>query len=809
MVSRRPRKRVPKRRVGGRPTRLAQQPRRVVGPQQTPLHNLPTHLSTFIGREREIAEVTRLLSEVHLLTLTGPGGCGKSRLALQAASGLLQDYADGIWLAQLAPVSDPAFVPQTIAAALRVSEQLGRPVTETLVHALRFKSLLLVMDNCEHLLSPCAELADALLQTCSGLRVLATSQEPLSVPGETVWHVPSLSMPGEGPVPPIDRLMSYEAVRLFIERAASAQPEFTLTDSTAAVVAQVCRQLDGIPLAIELAAARVKALAVEQIASRLDDRFQLLTGGGRRSLPRHRTLRAAMDWSYGLLSAEERVVLQRLSTFAGGWTLEAAEAVCSGSGVEAADILNLLTQLIDKSLVVVETQGGEARHRLLETVRQYSLDRLMESEAAVDVRRRHRDWYLGLAERAEQELQGPAQVVWLERVEREHDNLRAALEWSRSEEGGTETALRLTGALYWFWFLRGHWSDGRQWLEVALARSRDTPSFALSKIFRGAAHLAWRQGDYGRATALCQEGLVICRDVGDQEGNARLLSFLGTLMVFAGDYVRATGPLNESLGLCEVLGNKWIGSANYVWLAVAARYQNDYASATAFAEKSLAYAKDSGDRWRIARALRILGILALHQGDFERAAGCHKESLILSREMGDRLGVQEGLEGLAGVVTARGNYEQAARLFGAAEALRIALGLHRPPLDQTEYARRVASTRTALKPAGFAAAWAHGAEMTPEQAIEYALTAAEPVPRKGTTRLAGDTRSTSLTLREREVAGLIAQGLSNREIAAHLVITQRTAESHVQHILDKLGFASRGRVAAWATEQGLHTSPRP
>lgn len=772
------------------------------------LDNLPVQLTTFIGREREIAEITHRLSDAHLLTLTGPGGCGKSRLALQVAAGLLQDYADGIWLAQLAPVSDPAFVPQTIAAALRVSEQLGRPVTETLVNAVRLKSLLLVMDNCEHLLPACAELADALLQAGPSLRILATSQEPLGVPGETVWHVPSLSMPGEGRVPVPDQLISFEAVRLFVERAASAQPGFTLTDSTAPVVAQLCRQLDGIPLAIELAAARVKALAVEQIASRLDDRFQLLTGGGRRSLPRHRTLRAAMDWSYALLSGKERVVLQRLSTFAGGWTLEAAEAVCSGRGVEAADILNLLTQLIDKSLVVVETQGSEARYRLLETVRQYGLDRLMESDAAVDVRARHRDWYLELAERAEQELQGPAQVVWLERLDTEHDNLRAALEWSRTEESGAEAALRLTGALYWFWFSRGHWSDGRQWLEVALARSRDVPSFALSKVFRGAAHLAWRQGDYGRATALCEQGLVICRAVEDQEGSARLLSFLGTLTVLAGDYGRATALLNESVGLCAALGNKWYGSANFIWLAIAARYQEEYERAATFAENAFVLAEDTGDRWRIARTLRVRGSLALHQREFARAAECHKESLTLSREMRDRLGTQEGLEGLAGVVGGQGYHEQAARLFGAAEALRNTLGLHRPPLDQAEFERRVAFTRTALRPAGFAAAWAQGAEMILEQAIEYALTAAEPRPRKGTTGLPGDTGSTSLTPREREVAGLIAQGFSNREIAAQLVITQRTAESHVQHVLDKLGFASRGRVAAWATEQGLHKASR-
>jgi predicted ATPase/DNA-binding CsgD family transcriptional regulator len=771
-------------------------------------HNLPVQVTSFIGREREIAEVKRLLSVTHLLTLTGAGGCGKSRLALQVASELLQDYVDGVWLAQLASLSDPGFVPQTIASALRVPEQSGRAVTETLARALRFKSLLLVVDNCEHMLSACAELADALVPVCSSLRILATSQEPLGVPGEAVWRVPSLSVPGVGRLPPVDHLMQYGAVRLFVERATSAQPGLTLTDSNAAAVVQVCHRLDGIPLAIELAAARVKVLTVEQIASRLDDRFRLLTGGSRRILPRHRTLRAAMDWSYGLLSEKERTALQRLSTFAGGWTLEAAEAVCSGNGIEAADVLDLLTQLADKSLVVVETQVEEARYLLPETVRQYSLDRLMESEEAADAQRRHRDWYLGLAERAEPELRGPGQVTWLERLEKEHDNLRAALEWSRMEEGGAEAGLRLTGALYWFWFMHGHWSDGRQWLEVALARRGDAQSSARPKVLRGAAHLAWRQGDYERATTLCEQGLAICRDLGDREGSAWLNFWLAAVATQRGDYARATALLDESLGLCDALGNKWLGSAALAWLGIVARYQNDYVRAAAFAEKSLALAKHVGDRYRIAFDLRRLGTLALHQGECERAAGFYKESLTLCREVGIRWIVEECLEGLAGVASARRHYEQAARLFAAAEALRIALDHHRPPPDQADYEQRVASTRAALEQTAFAAAWAHGAEMAPEQAIEYALMSVEPAPPKGTARFAGDRRSDPLTPREREVAGLIAQGFTNREIAAHLVITERTAESHVQHVLDKLGFASRGRIAAWATEQGLHKSSR-
>jgi non-specific serine/threonine protein kinase len=725
------------------------------------------------------------------------------------ASELLKGYADGVWLAQLAPLADPAFVPQTIASVLRVPEQPGRAVSETLVRALRFKSLLLVADNCEHLLSACAELADALVRACSTLRILATSQEPLGIPGEAVWHVPSLSVPGAGRLPPLDHLVQYEAVRLFVERATSGQPGFTLTDGNAAAVVQICRRLDGIPLAIELAAARVKVLTVEQIAARLADRFRLLTGGSQRGLPRQRTLRAAMDWSHGLLSEKERAVLRRLSTFAGGWTLEAAEAVCSGNGIEAADVLDLLTQLVDKSLVVVETQGEEARYRHPETVRQYSLDRLMESEEAADARRRHRDWFLGLAERAEPELRGPGLVAWLERLETEHDNLRAALEWSRTEEGGAEGGLRLAGALYRFWFMHDHWSDGRQWLEVALARSGDAQHSARPKVLRGAAHLAWRQGDYERATTLCEQGLAMCRDLGDREGSAWLIIWLGVVAIPRGNYARATALLEESLSLCEALGDKGLSSTALAWLAIVARYQNDDGRAAAFAEKGLTLANDVGDKHRIAYVLRTLGTIALSQGRCERAAGFYKESLTLCKEVGDRWIVEECLEGLAGVAGAQGHYEQAARLLGAAEALRIALGHHRLPLDQADYERRAASTMAALEQAAFEAAWARGAELAAEQAIEYALMSVKAVPPKGTARLAGDKPADPLTPREREVAGLIAQGFTNREIAARLVITERTAESHVQHILDKLGVASRGRIAAWAMEQGLHKPSRP
>jgi predicted ATPase/class 3 adenylate cyclase len=408
-------------------------------------NNLPVQLTSFIGREREKAEVRRLLSSTRVLTLTGSGGKGKTRLALQVAAEGLEGFPDGVWLVELAVLSDPSLVPKAVASALGVPEQQGRLLTETLVDGMRGKSVLVILDNCEHLVAACAHLTDVLLRACPNLRILATSREALGVTGETTWRVTSLSLPDPERLPPLDQFTEYEAIRLFVARAVAIAPQFAVTNRNALAVAQVCHRLDGIPLAIELAAARVKVLAVEQIAARLDDRFRLLTGGSRTALPRQQTLRAAMDWSYHLLSETERLLLRRLSVFAGGWALDAAEGICTGRNLEATDILDLLTSLVDKSLVQAETHRGEARYRLLETVRQYARDRLVEASEEVDVRTRHRAWYVALAERADREPRGPRQRIW-----RDHDNLRAALVWGKEDPGGAEATLRLVGALTWF-----------------------------------------------------------------------------------------------------------------------------------------------------------------------------------------------------------------------------------------------------------------------------------------------------------------------------------------------------------------------
>ena len=679
-------------------------------------NNLPVQLTSFIGREREKAEVRRLLSSTRFLTLTGSGGEGKTRLALQVAAEGLEGFPDGVWLVELAVLSDPSLVPKAVATALGVLEQPGRSLTETLTDSLWGKSILVILDNCEHLVAACAHLASALLRVCPNLIILATSREALGVTGETTWRVPSLSLPDPERLPPLDQFTEYEAIRLFVDRAVATAPQFAVTNRNALAIAQICHRLDGIPLAIELAAARVKVLAVEQIASRLDDRFRLLTGGSRTALPRQQTLRAAMDWSYRLLTETERWLLQRLSVFAGGWTLDAAEGVCTGGNVEATDILELLTSLVDKSLVLAETQRGEARYRLLDTVRQYARDRLAETGDEADVRTRHRAWYVAFAERADREYRGPRQRIW-----RDHDNLRAALVWGKEDPGGAEATLRLVGALIWFWWWYGNLTEARGWIEEALIRKGDAPRSVLPEVYWGAAHFAWRFDDYERAKAFAREGLAIARDLGDKWNGAFLEGSLGIVAMRQMVYGDATKHTEEAVRLAREAGDKWRLSICLNHQGIVARFQGNLGLAGDLHKEALSLIEDSADPAIISYTLRWLGFVALQQGDYQHAVEVFMESLRLSREAGYRVTILMCLLGLADVFSALKQDDRAARLFAAAEALRAAIGHRLAPQDQAEYEGRLASTRSRLGAATFAAAWAEGRAMTLEQAIEYAL----------------------------------------------------------------------------------------
>ena len=800
-MTRRPRKRDARRPAGTRPGES-----RPLLPPRRRLDNLPAQLSTFIGREQEIAEIGRLLGSSRLLTLTGSGGCGKTRLALRVAAQRLEQYPDGVWLVELAPLSEPALVPKAVASALRLPDQPGRPLTDTVADYLRTKNALLLWDNCEHLLRACQGLTETLLQESAGVRVLATSREALGVEGEATYRVPSLRLPDTRRVLPAAHLAGYDGIRLFTERAALCRPGFALTEGNAPAIVQICHRLDGMPLAIEFAAARVTVLSVEQIAARLDDRFRLLTGGARKSLPRQQTLRATLDWSYDLLSEDERTLLRRLSVFAGGWTLEAAEAVCGRDGLAASDILNLLARLVEKSLVVVETHNAEARYHLLETVRQYTQEKLIDEGTAAQVRRAHRDWYLTLAEQAAPQLHGPLAESWLARLETEHDNLRAALEWSGGEPDGAEAGLRLVGALHLFWFRHDHWSDGMRWTEGALARSSEAPPAAVARALVPATDFAWRRGDYQLAKAYGEKGLALCRQSGDEDAKGFLLCYLGISSMRQADYGQAAALFDDCVRAARATGNRWLYAVTLVQLGILAWFQGDDERATAFHIQTVAIFREVGDKWGIAYALHRFGRdVALQHRHYDQATAFFRESLILCGEATNRWISGECLEGLARVASAKGRCEHAGRLFGAAEAQREIVGHRFAPPDQDSHNHSVTSARAAAGDAAFTTAWAEGRAMTLEQSVEYAMATAGALVAGDSTKTRDQAtgRRGPLAPREREVAVLVAQGLSNRDIAARLVISERTAETHVQHILNKLGCSSRAQIATWATQHGL------
>lgn len=682
-------------------------------------NNLPVQLTSFVGREREIADLKRALGTARLLTLAGAGGAGKTRLALEVATEVLKEFPDGVWLVELAACSEPALVPETVASALNVAEHPSAPIVATLSNFLQNRHLLLVLDNCEHLVAACAELANALLRTCPHLRIFTTSREPLRIAGETVYPVRPLALPEFERLSVAENLIKYEGIRLFVERAVAALPSFTPTDQNAPEITRVCSRLDGLPLALELAAARVSGLSVEQIAAKLDDRFRLLTRGSRTALPHHQTLRAALDWSFNLLSEPEKVVFRRLAVFSGGFTLEAAEAVCAGSGVEKSEVLDLLAHLADKSLLMFEVLSGEARYRLLETVRQYGLDRLLEAAEVADVRRRHRDWYLGLAEQAETAFHGAAQSSWFRRLEVEHDNFREALKWSGEEEND-EAGLRLVAALHWFWLVRGHLGEARAWLGRVLSTSTGA-TVSRAKALYAAGSLANAQRDYEQATALGEVSLAMSQALGDRRSTAQALHLLGQISMGCGDYGAAKVRFEQCLLLFRESGDKRGISISLNNLGEVARCQGDYATARARYEEDIVVARELGHERGIGISLHNLGYVAHALGDFQRAKALFRESLAIRVKLGHKAGIAYCFAGLARVAGSQNQFERAARLLGATDALLSGIGAHLDEADRPEYERAVDLARAGLGEAAFEVARDEGRMLRLEGAVEYAL----------------------------------------------------------------------------------------
>ena len=692
-------------------------------PYVAPRSNLPASTTSFIGRKKEQDEIKNLIAKNRLVTLIGAGGIGKTRLSIQTAFALLSDFPSGVWLVELAPLSDPTLVPQAIVNTLGLIAQASRPSLTVLSDFLRDKHILLILDNCEHLIQACAQLAEALLHSCPDLHILTTSREALEISGETLYHVPSLITPNLLNIT-FDILPQYEAVQLFVERAQSAMGDFSLTRDNAHAIAQVCHHLDGIPLALELAAARVKVLRAEEIAVRLDDRFHLLTGGARTALPRHQTLRAMIDWSHDLLSEPERALLRRLSVFAGGWRLEAAESACEGEGIEKREILDLLTHLVNKSLILAERkQGQETRYHMLETLRQYAQEKLWAADEGELMRQRHLAYFVDLAERAEPNLRAFDMVLWLDRLETELDNIRVALGWA--QESDVEAQLRIASALLWFWHIRGHRNEGVDWLEHGLSIEKAergdkpiTPSRAMIRgkalnaigtltgealvgkiaeyfeeslaLFKelgpvgkqGIAYALWGLAGRieNRETKKHEQVLSLFREIGDKFGVAQSLTGIAFLARLSGDFERARAVGEEQLALRQEIGDK-DGIANVqALLGLTILRQGDYQHAKELFEASLAGFREVGNIYYVGLALSLLSVIAEEQNNYEGAVIYLQEALTLAQNVGNLFITGRVLNNLGKLAWAQGKYQLAEKRFN--EGINVCRKSH----DQSEMA---------------------------------------------------------------------------------------------------------------------------
>jgi predicted ATPase/DNA-binding CsgD family transcriptional regulator len=863
----------------------------------TTKHHLPAYLTPLIGREQEIVEACTLLRrpEVRLVTLTGPGGIGKTRLAVQVATELVADFDGGVSFVSLAPISDPELVIPAIAQTLDVKESGTRPLMDLLKAFLQDKYVLLVLDNFEHLLPAAPQLAD-LLTSCPHLKLLVTSRAALHLQGEHEFLVSPLALPDLTHLPEQEVLSQYAAVALFLQRAQAVKPALQLMSSNARLIAEICTRLDGLPLAIELAAARIKLLPPQALLTRLSQRLHLLTGGAQDAPARQQTLRNTIAWSYQLLDADEQQLFRRLAVFVGGCTLEAIEVVCAALDTDAAalPVLDAVASLIDKSLLQqTELEREEPRLVMLETIREYGLEVFEASGEMEATQYAHARYYLTLAEEAEPELVGPQQTMWLERLEREYDNLRAVLQWSleRREVGPSrEMALRLAGALQRFWDVHGHWSEGRNFLERVLAGSEGGAAPAQVKALKASACLAYRQSDIDRAEVLYEECLARCRVLGDTAGIALSLRLLGgiagrrgnfvvesarteeSLALFRevgdtegiawslynlaeiasrqGEYDRAISLKEESLAIFREMGHtEGIGASLLKLAEVLFHSQDDPAKVQTLLEEALVLCREMGHKEGFARALQLLAEVFLQQGDAVKARSLVEESMLLSRELGeqdntwllitlgkvaenlsdyqaarasyeeslaiggvggDNLNTPFSLEGLAGVVAVQGDPAWAVQLWGVAAALREARGTPIPPVYRFAYECSVAAARAQLGEKAFVALWQEGRTMTAEQALaaqgRTLAPTATPIPPAATSAPPAKSPTTypaGLTVREVEVLRLVAQGLTDAQVAEQLVINSCTVNTHLTSIYGKIGVSSRSAATRYAIEHQL------
>ena len=751
--------------------------------------SLPAQPTGFVGRRKEIAQLRRLLTSSRVVTLGGPPGVGKTRLALRIAEEVARRFRDGVWVVELEGLRDPSLIAQEVARALGLHDASIRWAVETLAQHVRGRRLLLLLDNCEHVLDACALLVASLLRSCPHLQVLATSRQSLGIAGETVFRVPPLSIPEEGSV-------DGEAVDLLLARAPSVLGGKVLDQDQRTPAAELCRRLDGIPLAIELAAVRLKTLSIEQILDRLGDRFRVLGEGGRSAPPHRRTLRAALDWSYALVDAEESILWQRLSVFPGSFDLAAVEGVCGGHGLSSERVLDVLDGLVDKSVVSAIRSGTEMRYRMLESVRDYGLEKLRSDDAEATLGGLHRDHYSALCREAWSHWTDADQPRWFDRLESDHPNLRAALDWC-IENDEPDIGCSMASDLWLYWEARGHLTEGRRRL-AALLEAHQLHDRARARSLWVAGYLALGQNDVEAAVPLLEQSQELAGAIGDPESAAFATQYLGLARLFIGDLSGATALLEEAFESQQRIGQQ-AAAFTLSDVATTRMLGGDPGGARTLYEKALAMTDEGGDPWTRAHCLWGLGMSAWLNGDVSEAERAELEALRLSGELDERTGVALALEVLGWIAASHRRFERSARLQGAALSVWDSIPRHVPEPLRGHATRCEQATRRALGRDRYESLVEGGRGLERVAAVALGL-GHEPASRVATSPRGS---RAALTRRELEVADLVARGMTDRDIAFELVISQRTAESHVQHILTKLGFRSRSQIAAWAAVKGV------
>ncbi len=760
------------------------------GRDVTTPNNLPAELTSFVGREPQLAELRRLLHRSRVVTLTGPGGAGKSRLALRLASESLDKYPDGVWLLDLAPIGDGRLLEASLAAACGIKEEPKRPLIDVLNADLAGKRTLIVLDGCEHLVDSCAELTSRLLRSCPGLVILATSRETLGVTGEVIWRTPSLTIPRSEDAARPELLLESESIRLFVDRARLGRPEFELKAADAAELVQICSRLEGIPLAIELAAGLAGVMSLHEIVERLRHRFRLLTGGSRTSLPRHQTLRQAVGWSYGLLSPSEQALFARLGVFAGGFDLAAAEAVVAGEGADVDDVLPTISRLVQKSLIIAEPARQQVtRYRMLDTIREYATERLQQIGEA-PWRQAHADYFTGWAIAGVRELDGPDQGVWLRRIDEELANIRLALEWSMAED--PERALRLAAAMGTFWWMRRAGREGIEWLTRTLdAEPSGSEARAVALIARARLNRRLRADDEA-ARRDAEECATLARRGGFTSLLAHAVTMLGIVTCRRGDYAVGLEYFAEARQTAAGIGDhmRLARSLNNMAMAEAALGRLDEALAHSMEADALILS--SGNRFTRGEVLDTVGMVNFRLGNIEVARRAWSDALRIAVEFEDPANIADCLEGFAQVAMWTGDPKRALTLVSSAAALRRGIEAVRPPDQAADIDELESKAAAKLGGPALEAARQHGAALSMREAVAFALGDVQADRRNGTSLL---------TDREVQVARLIADGLTNGEMATRLRISERTVDAHLEHIRNKLGLRTRAQIAVWAHER--------